>query len=123
MSDVTSQMSKAQVAALKWLINRGGDGVFTKHQTLLVRGHTAPILRSTWNSLAALGLVELYMNNRRIKVTEAGNNLDLSKLKESFDFVEDLEAEREFTESKNRKALGLNNPHADERDNDFYFRD
>lgn len=73
----------AQRSALKWLITRNADGVFDKHQVLVARGEKAPVMRSTWNALAAHGLVEPYMKNRRLKVTDNGHRVDLSKVEES----------------------------------------
>lgn len=76
-------MSPAQKSALKWLRNRNGDGVFDKHQVLTASGERAPVVRSTWNKLADAGMIEFYMNRRRIKVTDAGAELDLSNVLES----------------------------------------
>lgn len=53
-------MTKAQAAALKWLFERGGDGIFDRHGVLLAAGESAPHTRSTWNALAAIGAVEFY---------------------------------------------------------------
>lgn len=80
---MTAQPTRNQKEALKWLINRTGDGVFDKNQVLTASGDCAPVRRSTWNKLEALGLVELYLNRRRIKVTEAGLQINLSKVKEA----------------------------------------
>lgn len=53
-------MTEAQAAALKWLSDRGGDGVFDKNGCVLAYGETAPVTRATWNALAELGLVSFY---------------------------------------------------------------
>lgn len=53
-------MTKAQQAALAWLRERGGDGIFDINGVLLASGETAPVVRSTWNALRDLGLVEFY---------------------------------------------------------------
>lgn len=53
-------MTKSQQQAVEWLKRRGGDGVFDNNGVLLVAGESAPFTRSTWNALAALGLVEFY---------------------------------------------------------------
>lgn len=85
MSDTVFKVkpTAAQMSALKWLINRNADGVFDKHQVLVAGGEKAPVMRSTWNALAVYGLVEFYMNNRRIKVTDSGHRVNLSKVEES----------------------------------------
>jgi hypothetical protein len=72
-----------QLAALKWLRNRNGDGVFERNNSVvLAGGERAPVMRSTWNNLAKAGLVEFY-NRRRLRVTEAGKLVDVSRVEES----------------------------------------
>lgn len=73
----------AQKAALKWLINRYSDGVFDKNQVLTAAGERAPVMRATWTNLERAGLVERYLNNRRLKVTDAGHAIDLRGVQES----------------------------------------
>lgn len=75
--------TKAQLAALKWLMNRNADGVFDRNNVLMAGGEKAPIMRSTWNALRDLGYVELYLNNRRLRVTETGKQVNLSMVQES----------------------------------------
>jgi len=58
MSDV--QLTQAQGNALKWLRERGGDGVFDKNGILVAAGEPGGFMRSTWNVLQGLGLVEFY---------------------------------------------------------------
>lgn len=58
-------MTKAQEAALAWLRERGGDGIFDRHGVLLASGETAPVGRVTWNALRDLGLVEFYRPHAR----------------------------------------------------------
>ncbi|MER9471060.1 hypothetical protein [Mesorhizobium sp. M0520] len=72
-----------QLAALKWLRNRNGDGGFDRNQVLLAGGERAPIMRATWNNLAAADLVEFYQERRRLRVTQAGYLCDLSRVEES----------------------------------------
>jgi ribosomal protein S19E (S16A) len=74
--------SPSQLAALKWLRNRHGDGVFDRHQVLTAAGERAPVMRSTWTKLEKLGLVERY-NKGRLRVTAAGDRIDVSKIEES----------------------------------------
>lgn len=71
------------LGALKWLRNRNGDGGFDRHQVLLAGGESAPVMRSTWNKLAAAELVEFYQGRRRLRVTDAGRVIDLSKVSEA----------------------------------------
>lgn len=73
----------AQLAALKWLRNRNGDGVFDRNQVLVASGERAPVMRSTWSRLEGFGLIERYLNNRRARLTEAGRAVDLSRVQES----------------------------------------
>lgn len=75
--------SPSMLSALKWLRSRNGDGVFDRHHVLVAGGERAPVMRSTWSKLAAGGLVEFYLNRRRVRVTAEGMNLDLSKVAES----------------------------------------
>lgn len=62
-------MTKAQTEALEWLKKHGGDGMFAERnrQVLLAAGERAPVMRSTWKSLAELGLVEFY-GSRRLRI-------------------------------------------------------
>ncbi|MER9870245.1 hypothetical protein NKJ35_24260 [Mesorhizobium sp. M0136] len=76
-------MTTAMLAALKWLRNRNGDGVFDRNQVLVAGGDRAPIMRATWNKLEAGGLIEFYLDRRRVRVTQAGYLADLSRVEES----------------------------------------
>lgn len=62
-------LTRSESEALKWLVDHGGDGVFAgrDHQALLVRGETAPFMRSIWNALARRGRVEFY-GTRRLRI-------------------------------------------------------
>lgn len=67
-------MTPAQQAALKWLANRDGEGVFNRHGVLLAKGELAAVMRSTWNALCDSGHV-IYSANKafkRVAVTEKG---------------------------------------------------
>lgn len=57
-------ITKAQSAALKWLREHGGDGCFDRNGVAFAHGETAPVCRSTWNALGAIGLVEFYGGKR-----------------------------------------------------------
>lgn len=73
----------AQLSALKWLVNRNGDGVFAgPGQVLLAAGERAGVMRGTWSKLEQLGFVERY-NRRRLRVTDAGKAVDLTRVDES----------------------------------------
>jgi hypothetical protein len=67
-------LTKAQRDALKWLSEHNGDGVFDRCGVLLAAGELAPVMRSTWNALAAFGLVEFYdavgKKRRRLRLTQ-----------------------------------------------------
>ncbi|KRR21889.1 hypothetical protein [Bradyrhizobium retamae] len=54
------RLTQSQRDALKWLSEHNGDGVFDRNGVLLAAGELAPFVRSTWNALAALGLVQFY---------------------------------------------------------------
>ena len=64
-------MTKAQQEALEWLRRRNGDGLFGKDGVLVAAGERAPMMRSTWNKLRDLGLVEYYQK-KRVRVTQNG---------------------------------------------------
>jgi len=75
MSD-KEEMTKSQAEALKWLRERGGDGIFDRCGVLIASGESAPHTRATWNALAKLGLVEMYKptgkGRGRLKVLKEG---------------------------------------------------
>jgi len=75
--------TKAQRSALKWLRNRNGDGVFDKSGVLVAGGERAPVMRATWNHLAAMHMVEFYQDRRRVRVTDFGRRINLSNDEES----------------------------------------
>ena len=75
--------TKAMLAALKWLVNRSGDGVFDKTGVLVAGGERAPVMRMTWNKLDGLGLVEFHCSRKRLRVTDKGMTLDLTNVQES----------------------------------------
>lgn len=68
-------VTPSQLSALKWLLNRNGDGMFDKNGVLLAAGQSAPVMRSTWNALVSAGLVEEYANRKRLRATEQGKTL------------------------------------------------
>lgn len=82
MTSYNCEPTTSQKAALLWLRNRNGDGIFDQHGVLLAAGERAPVMRSTWNRLTAAGLVEAY-SGKRLRVTEAGLALDLRHITES----------------------------------------
>lgn len=72
-----SAITGPQKSALLWLRNRSGDGVFDRNQVLNAAGERAPYMRSTWSNLEREGLVERYLNGRRLRITDAGKSIDL----------------------------------------------
>lgn len=55
-----SELTKAQTNALKWLTDRGGDGLFDLNGVAMSQGDLAPVERKTWNALRKAGLIEFY---------------------------------------------------------------
>lgn len=53
-------MTKSQSEALEWLRKRGGDAIFDRNGVAMAMGESAPIMRSTWNRLRDMGLIEFY---------------------------------------------------------------
>lgn len=78
-----SNITPAQKGALKWLVNRNGDGVFDKTNCLCAAGERAGVSRSTWGALINLGLLETYMK-KRLRVTDAGKAVDLRGVQEAW---------------------------------------
>nr|BDD43729.1 hypothetical protein 10 [Spirochaetaceae bacterium]BDD44753.1 hypothetical protein 11 [bacterium]BDD45566.1 hypothetical protein 15 [bacterium] len=68
-------LSCAEKGALRWLADRGGDGVFAERnrQVLIACGERSPVARRTWNSLRAKGLVEAYGIHRLRIITPERN--------------------------------------------------
>lgn len=60
-----TRLTKAQEAALKWLREHNGTGVFDKHGVLLAAGELAPFMRSTWNALRDAGKVDIFRIGNR----------------------------------------------------------
>jgi hypothetical protein len=77
-----TELTKSQKSALLWFRNRGGDGMFNYNGTLVAAGQLAPVMRSTWNILRDQGLLESY-SRLRLRVTEAGQTINLSDVEES----------------------------------------
>jgi DNA-binding MarR family transcriptional regulator len=62
------QLTEAQRAALRWLREHNGDGVFDVNHVLLAAGENAPVMRSTWNKLSEAGFVEFYQDRKRLRL-------------------------------------------------------
>jgi hypothetical protein len=58
-------ITKAQQAALEWLKEHNGTGVFDKTGVLLAAGERAPFMRSTWNALRDAGLIDMWRIGNR----------------------------------------------------------
>ena len=69
--------TEAQRAALKWLRERGGEGVFGKRGVLLAAGEWAPFMRTTWNGLWDVGFIRI--DGNRVRVTPGGFAFDCGK--------------------------------------------
>ena len=86
-------MTEAQKRALRWLHNRGGEGVFNKNQVLLARGELAAVMRTTWNALAGANPPYLTYSAgngyKRVAITEAGKVAALAWTGAESDTVED----------------------------------
>lgn len=61
------QLTEAQRAALRWLREHNGDGLFDNNGVLLAAGERAPVMRSTWNKLRDIGFVEFYEGGKRVR--------------------------------------------------------
>lgn len=90
---IRPEITEAQRRALRWLHNRGGEGMFNKQQVLLAQGELAGVMRSTWNALAdAKPPCVIYSANKgykRVALTEAGKVVALSWAGAEADTVED----------------------------------
>lgn len=76
-------LTKAQLAALKWLRNRGGTGIFERNrQVLIAQGERAGVTRSTWNSLRNNHYLNI-SDGGRVTLTPKGRFIDLEDVKES----------------------------------------
>lgn len=88
-----TELTKAQSAALRWLHNRGGDGMFNKGQVLLARGDLAAVTRATWNALekATPPLITYSTGKgyKRATITDAGRAVALNYTGAEADTVED----------------------------------
>jgi len=63
--DKVAQLTEAQRAALKWLREHNGTGIFDKNGVLLAAGELAPFMRSTWSALRDAGLVDIFRTGSR----------------------------------------------------------
>ena len=76
-------VTRSMKAALLWLKNRNGTGVFERNgHTLVAAGERAPIMRATWLRLMEKGWIET-LERRRVTVTEKGNAIRLDGIEES----------------------------------------
>ncbi len=81
---MSSEPTRAQLSALKWLAHRNGEGVFNRDGVLMAGGDLAPVQRRTWARLTSLGLCGIPAL-KRLELTPAGRALDLSGVDESDD--------------------------------------
>ena len=85
-SEMEIPLTEAERAALKWLRDHGGDGIFGKKAVVLAGGEWAPFTRSTWNNLRDAELIEYYGppggGGTRVRVTKFGASFDCGKTNE-----------------------------------------
>ncbi len=94
---IRPELTVAQKRALRWLYNRGGEGVFNKNQTLLAHGELAGVMRTTWNSLSNTipPCVDIFSPRadgkgyKRVSLLEAGRAIALAWTGAESDTVED----------------------------------
>lgn len=94
---IRPELTTAQRRALRWLYNRGGEGMFNKNQTLLARGELAGVMRTTWNALskAKPPCVDIFSPRadgkgyKRVSLLEAGKVVALTWAGAEADTVED----------------------------------
>jgi hypothetical protein len=82
-SEPPAGASESMLRALLWLRNRSGDGLFDRNGILVAGGERAGVMRATWNKLRDLGLVEFYLDRRRLRVTPYGRQINLNKYLEA----------------------------------------
>ena len=87
-STIIAGMTDAQRKALRWLFNRGGEGVFNRHNVLLAQGELAGVRRATWSRLADTGC--LTIEARRVRLTERGKALALTIPREAATVEDDF---------------------------------
>lgn len=77
---IAPTLTERQRAALKWLRDHGGEGVFGQRGgVLLATGEGAPFMRVTWSALRRAGLVEWTAGSKRVRVTPAGAAFQVGK--------------------------------------------
>jgi hypothetical protein len=84
-----TKITEPMMAALKWLRERNGTGVFDRNGVLLAGNELGPFMRTTWNKLGAFGLV--IIEGKRATVTSAGLKLKIGNVKNR----ESIESRRE----------------------------
>lgn len=82
---IRGDLTASQKAAARWLHNRGGEGMFNRHQVLLARGELAGVMRATWNALAKADPPCIVFSpcRKRVSLTEAGRVVAMTCLKEA----------------------------------------
>jgi hypothetical protein len=64
------RLTEAQRAALRWLKEHNGDGVFDVNRVLLAAGESAPVMFTTWKRLSEAGFVEFYQDRKRLRLVK-----------------------------------------------------
>lgn len=76
-----SKLRYRQLAALKWLANRGGEGGLVLGGLVVAGGAVAPVARRTWLYLEKSGY--LMRSGKRVKLAAKAASLDLSGISEA----------------------------------------
>ena len=76
-----SKLRYRQLAALKWLANRGGEGGLVLGGLVVAGGAVAPVARRTWLYLEKSGY--LTRSGKRVRLSPKGLALDLSAIAEA----------------------------------------
>ena len=84
-------LTEAKRAALKWLRDRNGTGVFDRDGVLLAGGELGPFMRSTWNKLRDEGF--LVIEKKRVTLLPAAYAVDVGRVDDRMS-VEETRAER-----------------------------
>lgn len=95
MSDQRNErdLTQPQREALKWLGDHNGDGIFDRNGVLMAAGESAPHMRSTWNRLRDLGMVDFYnptgKGRGRCRLTENGYRVARTVAASTLPFADD----------------------------------
>ena len=103
MSEPSPILSEACRAALTWLRERNGTGVFDRDGVLLARGELAPFMRISWNRPRDAGMVAI--EGRRVTVTAAGPRFDCGRTGDRMTVEETREGRADKRSRHGRETL------------------